>query len=177
MVKCLSVVHKKFIESIVGLGDWIWSYDKIIVAFQRVTTIEAIPFLGFSFATFWVQIHNVLEKKLTPETGEAIGKTIGSVVQVADTEDDGSGGEFLRVQVVIDLSKPLPRCYKLWVDGKQIGWFGIRYERLSNFCYWCGRVTLGSGIVQCGCEGGSKRDFATAMEAGQIVNVVVDSKR
>ena len=29
--------------------------------------------------------------------GEMIGKTIGSVVQVADTEDDGSGSEFLRI--------------------------------------------------------------------------------
>jgi len=60
-----------------------------------------------------VQIHNVPEKKLTPETGKMIGKTIGSVVQVADTKDDGLGREFLRIRVVIDLSKPLPRCCKL----------------------------------------------------------------
>ena len=60
-----------------------------------------------------MQIHNVLEKNLTLETGEVIGKTIGSVVQVANIQDDGSGGEFLRVRVVIDLSKPLSHCCKL----------------------------------------------------------------
>ena len=60
-----------------------------------------------------MQIHNVLEKNLTLETGEVIGKTIGSVVQVANIQDDGSGGEFLRVRVVIDLSKPLLHCCKL----------------------------------------------------------------
>ena len=59
-----------------------------------------------------MQIHNVLEKNLNPETGEVIGKTIGSIVQVADIEDDGSGGEFLRVRVVINLSKPLSHCCK-----------------------------------------------------------------
>ena len=67
-----------------------------------------------------MQIHNVPEKNLTPETGKMIGKTIGSVFQVADTEDDGSGREFLRIRVVIDLSKPLPHCCKLWADGNQI---------------------------------------------------------
>ena len=60
-----------------------------------------------------MQIHNVLKKNLTLETGEVIGKTIGSVVQVANIQDDGSGGEFLRVRVVIDLSKPLSHCCKL----------------------------------------------------------------
>lgn len=90
-----------------------------------------------------MQIHNVPEKNLTPETSEMIGKSIGSVVQVAGTEDDGSGSEFLRIRVVIDLSKPFPRFCKLWADGKQIGWVSLRYKRISNFCYWGGRVIHG----------------------------------
>lgn len=52
-------------------------------------------------------------------------------------------GEFLRVRIAIDISKPLPRCRKLWFEGKQIGWVGIKYERLPNFCYWCGRLSHG----------------------------------
>ena len=60
-------------------------------------------------------------KSLNQATGEAIGKTIGKVIEVADPEDDGNGGEFLRVRIAIDISKPLPRCRKLWFEGKQIG--------------------------------------------------------
>ncbi|KAF3955405.1 hypothetical protein CMV_019378 [Castanea mollissima] len=86
-------------------------------------------------------MHNIPERSLKIEVGEMIGNTIGSVIQVADLEDDGAGSEFLRVRINIDISKPLLRCFKLCTEGKQVGWVGIKYERLPNFCYWCGRVT------------------------------------
>ena len=59
---------------------------------------------------------------------------------MADSEDDGSGNEFLRVRVALDISKPLPRCCKLRFKGEHIGWVILKFERLPNFCYWCGRV-------------------------------------
>lgn len=60
---------------------------------------------------------------------------------MADPEDDGTGREFFRVRITMDISKPLPRCKKLRSEGRQLGLVGIKYERLPSFCYWCGRVT------------------------------------
>ena len=65
------------------------------------------------------------------------------MIQVADPEDDGTGDEFLRARVAMDISKPLPHVSKLKSGGKQIGLVGLKYERLPNFCYWCGVVTHG----------------------------------
>ena len=84
-----------------------WFYDKNLVILQRAQDAKSALFLEFSSATFWIQLHNVLENSLTQETGEAIGKAFGTVVQVADLEDDGCGGEFLRVRVTVDIAKPL----------------------------------------------------------------------
>lgn len=120
-----------------------WSYDKSLIAFQRVTDIELLPQIEYNHVTFWVQFHNIPLKNLTYETGEAIGNAIRRVVQVADPEDDGAGGEFLRARVTMDISKPLPRCSKLRSDGKQIGMVSLKYECLPNFCYWCNWVTHG----------------------------------
>ena len=39
----------------------------------------------------------------------------------------------------MDITKPLPRCCKLKCDGKHIGTL-LKFERLPNFCNWCGRV-------------------------------------
>ena len=83
--------------------------------------MESIPYLNYSHATFWVQLHNVPKKSLTCETGELIGKSIGVVVKVTDSEDDSAGGEFLRVRVTLDISKPLPCCSKLKSKGRQLG--------------------------------------------------------
>ena len=68
--------------------------------------------------TFWVQLHNIPLKNLNNEIGEAIGRAIGTVIQVADLEDDGAGGEFLRACVAMDITKPLPRVSKLKSGGK-----------------------------------------------------------
>ena len=50
-----------------------------------------------------------------------MGSIIGSTVQVVDPEDYGLVGEFLWVQVAIDITKSLPQCCKLWSEGEQIG--------------------------------------------------------
>ena len=117
-----------------------WSCDKSLVVFQRAVDAESAPLLDFATATFWVQLHNIPEKSLNQETGEAVGNSIGKIVQVVDPKDDGLGCEFLRIRVTIDSTKPLSRCCKLWSEGKHIGWALLKFERLPNFCYWCGRV-------------------------------------
>ena len=117
-----------------------WSYDKSLVIFQRVVDVDSVSCLEFSHTTFWLQIHNVLECLLMQATRESISKTLGMVVQEAGLEDDGAGGEFLRVRTMLDISLPLPRCCKLWSEGKLAGSTRIKYERLPNFCYWCGHV-------------------------------------
>ena len=120
-----------------------WSYNKSLMAFQRVYDVEQIPHLVYNQVTFWVQLHNIPLKNLNHETGEAIARAIGTVIQVANPEDDSAGGEFLRAHVAMDISKPLPRVSKLKSGGKQIGLVGLTYERLPNFCYWSCRVTHG----------------------------------
>jgi len=57
-----------------------WSYDKHLVAFERVLDVESTPYLDFSCATFWVQFHKILKRSLKFETGELIGKAIGKVL-------------------------------------------------------------------------------------------------
>ena len=75
-----------------------------------------------------MQLHNVHKKSLKCKTGELIGKSIDMVVKVADLKDNGTGGEFLRVRVTLDISKLLPRCSKLKLEGRQLGWVGIKYN-------------------------------------------------
>ena len=112
-----------------------WSYDKHLVVFQQTLVAEAAPLLDYSRSSFWIQFHNVPNQLLTPETGESVGRTLGRVIQVADPEDDGAGGEFLQVRLSLDISRPLPRCCKLRADGNLVGWVGLKYERLPNYCY------------------------------------------
>lgn len=120
-----------------------WSYNKSLVIFQWAVDMESVLLLAFDSVTFWVQLHNVLDQCQTQATGEAVGNMIGTLIQVADPEDDGEGGKFLRILAKIDITKALPQCYKLWSGGERVGWALLKFEQLPNFCYWCGKVTHG----------------------------------
>lgn len=64
--------------------------------------------MDFSSALFWIQIHGLPEEYLTPENGRKIEEGIGNTF-LLDCEDDKFKGfyKFMRVQVGIDIKKPL----------------------------------------------------------------------
>ena len=117
-----------------------WTYDKHLVLFQRINDTTTISSLSFLECSFWVQIHNLPIKSMTPELGLSIGSTIGKVVRVVDSDEKGSIGHSLRVRVSIVVTKPLSRGRKIWEKGVVTGWVSFSYERLSNFGYWCGSL-------------------------------------
>lgn len=118
-----------------------WTYDKHLVIFEW--TLENVPIsaLPFKFTTFWVQIHDLLVYCLNPTIRDSIGNSLGMILLMTDSEEEGGKGKYLRVLVFLDISKPLSRVWKIWSEGRVVGWATLKYERLPNFCYWCGRVT------------------------------------
>ena len=62
--------------------------------------------LNFSTVKFWVQLHGLLVNKLDIPTAKKIGKTIG-VLSQSGREAEMIAGDFLRVRVEVDVSKPL----------------------------------------------------------------------
>lgn len=44
----------------------------------------------------------------------------------------------LRVRVKVDVTKKLLRGKKITIKGDDGRWVYFKYERLPNFCYYCG---------------------------------------
>ena len=49
----------------------------------------------------------------------------------------------MRVRVQIDITKPLCRGQKITMADNTERCVAFQYERLPNFCYWCGKVSHG----------------------------------
>ena len=84
----------------------LWAFDRNLVAFEKFKGYVPIHTLGFKTTAFWVQIHNLPFPLQTVETAFSIGETIAPVIKSKDLGEI-LGANFMRVRVVVDVSKPL----------------------------------------------------------------------
>nr|POF25141.1 hypothetical protein CFP56_66044 [Quercus suber] len=98
-----------------------WAFDRHLVVFENFDGYTPIHTLGFKTTTFWVQIHNLPFLLQTVEIAFSIGETIGHVIKSKDLEKM-LGANFMRVRVVVDVSKPLCRGRKIYWDEENEGW-------------------------------------------------------
>lgn len=98
--------------------------------------------IDFEQVIFWVRMFGLLLACMSQAVGATIGATV-RVVEEVDTDDEGIGwGEFLRVRIRMDLSKPLARGRSLKLFGKTV-WVTFKYERLPRICFHCGVIRHG----------------------------------
>lgn len=103
----------------------------------------SISDLVFDFCPFWIQIHGLPVEKMTRANTEIIGKRAGKLLAVeAESEGLLITRSFLRVKVELNITHPIPKG--IWIRRKAESsldiWISFKYEKLSDFCYDCGRI-------------------------------------
>lgn len=84
--------------------------------------------------------------------GNIIGEKIGKVLEVDVDDDDTRWGEFLRIQVEVNLFKPLTRGRAMEYNGKKLQ-IPMKYEKLPRFYFHYGRI---AHITKCNPTGAKK---------------------
>ncbi|CAI9767814.1 unnamed protein product [Fraxinus pennsylvanica] len=113
------------------------SFDKQLICVQDCEKAISIKDISFNEEAFWIQCHDLPFAGMNQKTGNEIGSLLGKVL-IVDMDSSGvSVGEFLRIKVLINISKPISRGRFLNIGGTK-HWIPFKYERLPNFCYHCG---------------------------------------
>lgn len=84
----------------------------------------------------WIRLPNLPVKYYHKSLLRAIAQVLGEVVRIDYNTEAGGRGQFARLAVIIDLTKPLTS--KLKVDGEELI---VEYEGLPTICYHCGRYS------------------------------------
>ena len=112
-------------DRVIALG--LWSYDKHLVILNRCDGSCPIRSIQFHTVKFWIQVHGLPFNKLNEGTAYDIGKSLG-VVSRAEQKGDIIGGDFLRIRVGINVSKPLCRGRKVLLGQGKEEWVSFKYE-------------------------------------------------
>ncbi|KAE9445306.1 hypothetical protein C3L33_22796, partial [Rhododendron williamsianum] len=118
-----------------------WSVMGSILILRKWDQKKSFSELDFSLSPFWVQIHGLPLGFLNVKTGSAIAKSFGDVIAVEDPGERGRLANYLRIRVWLDVSKPLKKGFFLRRPKEDDLWVKFKYERLSDFCYGCGKIS------------------------------------
>ena len=118
-----------------------WSFDKSLVALKRVQRHTNVKGLDFDTAYFWIQVHDLPLNGMNLGVAKDIFSMVGKVINCEAEDEEYMRGNFIRVRVNVDITKPLCRGQKLGLSNGEESWVSFKYERLPNLCYWCRHLT------------------------------------
>jgi hypothetical protein len=126
-----------------------WNIKGSPLFLKRWFEEDAIEDLDFTKAPYWVQVHNLPLELMTVDNARNIGESLGELLEVdnLDAHIPARKG-FLRVRVLLNLLNPLILGFTHHRPPKTPLWIQYSYERLSDYCYICGRI----GHVSIGCK-------------------------
>ncbi|KAL4318857.1 hypothetical protein GQ457_18G008270 [Hibiscus cannabinus] len=124
-----------------------WDFQKQWFALEPADPKRTIHDYTFQYMCIWVRIHNILLSLMTEALARTLGACIGKVVMTDTRLEDGNMGEFLRVRVSLETTKPLRRCVTLSQPTAKAILCPLQYERVLIFCHGYGLI--GHIVLQC----------------------------
>jgi hypothetical protein len=108
---------------------------------KRWSAEEAIEDLDFMKAVYWVQVHNLPLELITIANAENISASLGVLLEVDNANYSKPARKgFLRFRVLLNLLNPLIPRFTHHRPPKAPLWVQYMFERLSDYCYTCGRI-------------------------------------
>ncbi|XP_062145994.1 uncharacterized protein LOC133853965 [Alnus glutinosa] len=119
-----------------------WLFDRSVLVLKEVDDSTSLLQMDFTKALFWVQVHDMPLTCMNKGVGIHIGESLGKVEEVDVTSGGIGWGRCRRIQIFLDLTKPLERGRALLINGKSV-WISFKYKKLPQFCYSCGQIFHG----------------------------------
>uniref|UniRef100_A0A803MN58 DUF4283 domain-containing protein n=1 Tax=Chenopodium quinoa TaxID=63459 RepID=A0A803MN58_CHEQI len=112
-----------------------WAFDNQLLLLQELIGDDQPSEMSFQFSPFWIMVLNVPFSRRNPRSSDSFGGFMEF-----DDSDPLGWEKFMRIKVMIDVTKLLRRGMKIAVGGENTKWVGVKYEQLGDSCYYFGRL-------------------------------------
>ncbi|KAL5823058.1 hypothetical protein ACOSQ4_020958 [Xanthoceras sorbifolium] len=139
-------VKEMGVESI-AINTYIFIFKCVWDIKREAEGLGKLSDADFKSFSIWIQLYNVPLAWLNKDAGYFLGGMVGIVKEVDTGESGKCASSFIRARVLVDVSKPLIRGLTVKLEDDSCCSVVVCYERLPNFCYFCGRI--GHLILEC----------------------------
>jgi hypothetical protein len=136
------------------LGDWNkatkqgpWVFRNQAVMIEEYDGFSNPKSVVLDKIMVWAQVLKLPDMLLKEPVIRGMCRNMGEIKEIQVKLPAGYVGEFVRLQVRIDVKKKLTRFVSVTKD-KQKEWYQLKYEKLPTFCHNCGH--LGHWHEECG---------------------------
>lgn len=146
--KLESEAGRKFVLVFSVEGDWKhatvggpWQYKMDAFLVEGLVDGDDPSSALFTHVPMWVQFRKIPFYLLTKKLAFDLGECIGSTLSIDDSARGSISDKFVRTRIMLPLYRALRKELVLAdeITGEQIV-VQIRYERLPNFCLFCGFI-------------------------------------
>lgn len=114
-----------------------WLYDRYLLSIHPWEAGLESDSPIFHESNMWVQVWNIPLHWLSKDVGRKIGHALGGILDIRIPENGSKEGQYMRLKVKINITKPLLRGK--WIKlGSETIWVELKYENLPYICYYCG---------------------------------------
>lgn len=136
------VGHDYFIARFSNIADYNhvltqgpWMLDDNYLTIRKWIPNFTADSAPMRFLTAWVRIPHLSVEYFDQEFLKKVGSRIGKVIRIDQNTASAERGQFTRLSIELDLSKPL--LSKFWFRGKT---WKVQYEGLRMICFACGKI-------------------------------------
>ncbi|KAL5537961.1 hypothetical protein UlMin_044094 [Ulmus minor] len=124
-------------------GPWVVNKDLLFV--KEWDPNVPLKDISFITAPMWVQIHGIPPAFLSKENIWKVGEKAGSVLNLEFNEHT-RWKPFVRALLDVNINRPLYPGFYLPMQARQPIWIQMKYERVQDLCFKCGRLGHGREI-------------------------------
>lgn len=116
-----------------------WLFDNQLLVLKSWLEDQSWKDDGFNISPFWIQVCHIPPQWFSVATGLRIGNMIGTARDVLLVKVGGKEDHYLKIQVELDLTKPLLRGTMLKFKNSK-SWVDFKYETLPTFYFYYGHL-------------------------------------
>ncbi|PPE00637.1 hypothetical protein GOBAR_DD02361 [Gossypium barbadense] len=123
-----------------------WFFNNHLLILQEIPEGVNPATIDLRFTEFWMQVHGLPPGSMNESMAKQFGNFCGDYLEY-DTSFPTLGSQtFLRIRVRLDVTAPLKRKKKVLIGKSLIVYARFKYEKLSLFCFICGRLGHGESF-------------------------------